>query len=144
MAEQLFQIGIKGLVRRMDGKILLLKTPAWGGSPGYWDLPGGRMDPGETFVQTLTRELREEISVDYTGTPKHIATVLSNLTIPVGDTRVALVLMAYEVDLPEDAPIALGEDDHSLAFDWFAPEQAAQELQVKYPPEFCEHIRRLV
>ncbi|HSX43155.1 MAG TPA: NUDIX hydrolase [Candidatus Saccharimonadales bacterium] len=143
MAEQLFQIGIKGLVRNKDGKILLLKTPAWGGSPEYWDLPGGRMDPGETFEQTLRRELREEISVDYTRTAKHIATVLSNLTIPVGDIRVPLVLMAYEVDLPEGVEIKLGEEDHSLAFDWFTPEQAAQELQVKYPAEFCKSVRQL-
>jgi len=140
MAEQLFQIGIKGLIRSEQGKILLLKIPSWGGSPGYWDLPGGRMDPGETFVQTLKRELKEEIGVDYDGQPKHLATVLSNLTIPVGDTRVPLVLIAYEAALLRGTPITLNEDEPEEAYDWFEPKVAAQELQKKYPQEFCDVV----
>jgi len=140
MAEQLFQIGIKGLIRNEQGKILLLKIPAWGGSPGYWDLPGGRMDPGETFVQTLKRELKEEIGEDYDGQPKHLATVLSNLTIPVGDIRVPLVLIAYEVALLRGTPITLNEDEPEEAYDWFEPKVAAQELQKKYPQEFCDVV----
>jgi 8-oxo-dGTP pyrophosphatase MutT (NUDIX family) len=88
MAEQLFQIGIKGLIRNLEGKILLLKVPEWGQNPEHWDMPGGRMEPGESFLQTLRRELNEEIGVDYVGNAKHFGTVLSNITIPVGDMRV--------------------------------------------------------
>jgi len=143
MAEQLFQIGIKGLIRDEQGRILLVKIPAWGENPGHWDMPGGRMDPGETFVQTLRRELKEEIGVDYTGEPKHIATVLSIVTIPVGDTRVGLVLMAYEVNLPSGTTITLGEDQPEEAFDWFAAAHAAPLLLCKYPPEFCDTISQL-
>src|ERR1700744_1605589 len=107
MAEQLFQIGIKGLIRNKTGKILLLKIPAWGGSPGYWDMPGGRMDPGETFEETLRREMAEEIGVQYDGKPRQLMTVLSNITIPVGDTRVPLILLPYEVVLPDGVEITL-------------------------------------
>jgi 8-oxo-dGTP pyrophosphatase MutT (NUDIX family) len=142
-AEQLFQIGIKGLIRDAAGKILLLKIPAWGGSPDYWDMPGGRMEPGETFQQTLRRELSEEISVDYTGTPKPLMTVLSPLTIPVGDQRIPLVLIAYEVDLPHDTPIILGADEAEEAYGWLTPAQAAHELLRKYPQEFCDLVATL-
>ncbi len=30
----------------------------------YWDLPGGRMEFGETAEDTLTREIREELGVE--------------------------------------------------------------------------------
>ncbi|MEM8768931.1 MAG: CoA pyrophosphatase [Pseudomonadota bacterium] len=31
---------------------------------GQWAFPGGRLDPGETFVETALREMREEVAVD--------------------------------------------------------------------------------
>jgi len=46
-----------------DGKILLIKRNT---RPfiGYWGLPGGRMDPGETIEQTIVRECKEETGLD--------------------------------------------------------------------------------
>jgi len=32
--------------------------------PGQWAFPGGRLDPGETPVETALREMREEIALD--------------------------------------------------------------------------------
>jgi 8-oxo-dGTP pyrophosphatase MutT (NUDIX family) len=143
MTEQLFQIGIKGLIRNEEGKILLIHTRAWGGSPEYWDIPGGRMDPGESFLQTLQRELQEEIGASYEGEPKHLMTVQSHLTIPVGDARIPLVLVAYEVMLPKNANISLGADHPGEGVDWFTPQAAAEWLSNKYPPEFCAMVAGL-
>jgi hypothetical protein len=53
MAEQIFQIGVKG-------QFFMLHIPEWGHNPAHWDLRGGIMDPGETSLDTKA-QLVEEI-----------------------------------------------------------------------------------
>jgi 8-oxo-dGTP pyrophosphatase MutT (NUDIX family) len=44
-----------------DGKVLLIRAEAPAeATPVWWDLPGGGVDPGETYVETAVRELFEE------------------------------------------------------------------------------------
>ncbi len=52
-----------------QNKILLIKrsTPPF---VGYWALPGGRVDPGETVEQTIVREVKEETGLDITVVSK--------------------------------------------------------------------------
>ena len=54
-------VAAKGIIRRTDGAVLLIRrSPGSKTDPGCWDLPGGKMDRGERLVEALAREAREE------------------------------------------------------------------------------------
>ena len=52
-----------GVLIRPDGRFLLTSRPAGKVYAGYWEFPGGKVEPGEDVVQALRRELREEIGL---------------------------------------------------------------------------------
>ena len=52
-----------GVLLRGDGAFLLTSRPAGKVYAGYWEFPGGKVEPGETIEQALRRELREEIGL---------------------------------------------------------------------------------
>ena len=137
MAEQIFHVGIKAIVVNSDDEIPMLKEVFPDGGM-QWDVPGGRMDPGETFLQTLTRELHEEIGVEEYTTAEHFSTALSNKQIKTEHGPVALVLVVYRVTLPKDAsPIAVEE---GVELSWQPVEVATKLLLDKYPPEFVNKL----
>jgi 8-oxo-dGTP diphosphatase len=48
-----------------DGRLLMLRRAADDDLlPGWWELPGGGIDAGETPRQAAARELREEVGLD--------------------------------------------------------------------------------
>lgn len=52
------------VILRPDGAFLLGRRAADTFYPGYWEFPGGKVEPGETPRQALVRELREELEID--------------------------------------------------------------------------------
>src|SRR5262249_57546320 len=49
------------LLPRADGKALLARRPAGKVSAGYWEFPGGKVEPDEPVIDALKREIREEL-----------------------------------------------------------------------------------
>lgn len=47
-----------------QGRLLAARRSAPPGLAGRWELPGGKLEPGETGEQALVRELREELGVE--------------------------------------------------------------------------------
>ncbi len=58
------RISVVAAVIEQDGRYLLTKRAAKAVLPGYWEFPGGKVEPGETPRQALAREVRERICVD--------------------------------------------------------------------------------
>ncbi|BCK88667.1 thiamine-phosphate synthase [Sideroxyarcus emersonii] len=51
------------VLQRPDGSFLLAQRPVDKIWAGYWEFPGGKVEPGETPRDALLRELREELGI---------------------------------------------------------------------------------
>ena len=60
-AKQAQHLGVYGVIHRL-GQILLVKKTR-GPYTGKWDLPGGKLQHGETIFEALSRELKEEVNL---------------------------------------------------------------------------------
>ena len=52
-----------GVLLREDGCFLLTSRPEGKVYAGYWEFPGGKVEPGESIEAALRRELIEEIGI---------------------------------------------------------------------------------
>jgi 8-oxo-dGTP pyrophosphatase MutT (NUDIX family) len=145
MKEDLFQLGIKAIIRNQKKQILLLKVNTEKLSKpnltAYWDIPGGRIIKGSTIEDTLRREIFEETGIENIKEFKKLDMVISNIRIPNGVVTYGLILGVYlcETGFPLDITLS---DEHTQ-FKWISPNEAAELLSVKYPAEFCEKIKEL-
>lgn len=46
-----------------DGRFLAVRRPEGKPLAGYWEFPGGKVEPGESLEEALVRELREELGL---------------------------------------------------------------------------------
>ncbi len=61
-ARPLVIVAAAALVRD-DGRLLLAQRPEGKSMAGLWELPGGKLEPGESPQTALVRELREELEI---------------------------------------------------------------------------------
>ena len=52
------------VIQRPDGAFLLAQRPAGKVYAGYWEFPGGKIEPGEAAEKALARELNEELGIE--------------------------------------------------------------------------------
>lgn len=52
-----------GVLRTPDGRVLLAERKPGKDAAGFWELPGGQIEPGESPAEAASRELLEEVGV---------------------------------------------------------------------------------
>lgn len=61
--DKLFYVALKGAIFNGNRFLIVKRSDYARGEHGLWELPGGRMEFGETPEQTLIRELQEEVGL---------------------------------------------------------------------------------
>jgi 8-oxo-dGTP pyrophosphatase MutT (NUDIX family) len=82
-------LGVRGLVIDSQGRVFLVRHSYVHG----WHLPGGGVEPAESMIEALTRELREEGNIEFTRPPELYA-VYFNDTVS-GRDHVALYVVEH-------------------------------------------------
>ena len=60
-----YGLAVKSIITNEAGEMLLLRRSAANSSfVGCWELPGGKVDPGEDFATAVLRETKEETGLD--------------------------------------------------------------------------------
>lgn len=109
------------------GKVLLLEKPN-----GRWDLPGGKVDPGETLFEGLRREILEEAGIKIDAA-KFIAGWDKNTT---GDEHNMVALYLASLDCkPQRSNIRLSNEH--VTGDFFSFKNAAK---LELPRRYCQAL----
>lgn len=101
---EIVQVVGAALLRDDPARVLVARRTSPPRLAGWWEFPGGKVDPGEDDVQALRRELREELGVD-----SEIGERLGP-DLPIGDTAVLRVYLARVAGNAE--PQLLDHDAH--------------------------------
>jgi 8-oxo-dGTP diphosphatase len=110
------EVVVGALVRH--GRVLLVhRSPDRDAYPGVWDLPGGHVEPGESELEALARELHEELGVRVTTGS---ASPLCRLAAGRGEESVRLG--AWLVSDWRGTPANLAPEEHD-EIRWFGAEE---------------------
>jgi len=123
------------VLQRADGAFLLAQRPAGKVYAGYWEFPGGKVEPGEPADRALARELHEELGIDIGPTYPWITRVFA---YPHGTVRLSFFRVHEWQGEPhprEDQAIAWQEAGSPLAAPMLpanAPVLASLALPAEY------------
>lgn len=107
---------VAGALRRADGRWLMHRRPEGKHHAGLWEFPGGKAEPDEMPVESLVRELAEELGI--TCDPGECVPATFAET-GLSDGSQKIVILLYIVPRWSGEPQAL----EGGAVDWFTPDE---------------------
>ena len=120
-------LGVRAVVLDDAGRVFLVQHSYVAG----WHLPGGGVEPGETVLDALTRELKEEGNIDI-ATPPVLQGIYFNGRMTNRDHVVLFVVRAFRQDAPP-------RPDHEIiAHGFFAPDDLPPETTASTRARIAE------
>ncbi|MET1033231.1 MAG: NUDIX domain-containing protein [Candidatus Saccharimonadales bacterium] len=114
------QVGVKALIADAQGNYLFIqrKDALPDGSGIRWDVPGGRIDPEETLMIALAREILEETGMEL----QDGVHLLNAQDIMVPDAALHVVRLTYSVQVRGDLRLSDEHQNHV----WISLQDAAK------------------
>ena len=114
-----------------DGRVLASRRTEPPRLAGYWEFPGGKVEPGEGDHEALVRELREELQVEV-----EVGDRLGD-DLPIGATA---VLRVYLCRLLDGEPALVDHDEHR----WLGVDELLDVPWIPVDLPLVEQLRGLL
>ena len=115
---------VAGAIGDGNGRWLLQKRPAGKRHAGLWEFPGGKIEPGETPLHALVRELNEELTIRVTAIAQP---PVARAAAAPGEGERAIVIHLYTIGAWDGTP----RPEPGAELGWFTPTEIAR---LRLPP----------
>ena len=107
-------VGVSAVLTNARSEVLLVRTAKAG-----WELPGGRVEPGEDLLGALRREIAEESGC---------TAELGQLSGVYAHVRQGLLMLVFTGTSSSESPVPQPGETKVLEAAWFSPDAALQQV----------------
>lgn len=124
-----------GILLDTEGRYLLGQRPEGKPYAGYWEVPGGKIEKGETIFEALKRELEEELGIEIQSSEE--LTVLE-YDYPHAYVRLHVSIIRDWTGTPQ------GCENQSLSWELLAAEKPSVEPLLPAAWPMLERLKALL
>jgi sugar-specific transcriptional regulator TrmB/8-oxo-dGTP pyrophosphatase MutT (NUDIX family) len=125
---------VKALIAR-DGKVLLTED-----EKGKWEMPGGRIEDGESVKDTLGREIKEELGVELLDIDKPIHDFEFSYAKPDKAETYLFKAQVYPANIGKGTIVLSPEHQN---YRWFSPDETGElNMQQGYKDAIGEYFKK--